>query len=141
MAKEIAFENFAKGMTSGWVDHAGVVIRDEKQMQWMWKRFYAHALNPAPIPEIDFSKVMLICSFRGQYSTWGYSTEIKRIVEASDAHSKFLRVYILECNPRRGSVVKDSEGKLLFAQPFHIVELERSKKPVHFKYSERICWR
>lgn len=135
MAKEIAFENFAKGMTSGWVDHAGVVIRDEKQMQWMWKRFYAHALNPAPIPEIDFSKVMLICSFRGQYSTWGYSTEIKRIVEASDAHSTFLRVHVLECNPRRRSLVK-----LEFAQPFCIVELARSEKPVHFRYRERICW-
>lgn len=127
------FETIGKSMQCGWIHNAGIVVRDDEVLKWMWDRFYAFSLHPPPLPELDFEKIMWICVFRGQYRTWGYSTEIQRIKEVNDAHHTFLRVHVLDLNPRRGDFVK-----LEFSQPFHIVELERSEREVHFMRRERI---
>lgn len=132
----LEFKRISKGMTSSWRDHAGIVVRTTKKLKWVWDRFYKDSLDPPDPPEVDFAKVMWICSFRGEYSTWGYPTEIQRIVQAYDGHNTFLLVHVLELNPSRRKIVKQE-----FSQPFHIVEMDRSEMSVHFRYKQKTPWR
>lgn len=128
----LPFKLIARNYYCGWIDHAGVAVRTQKQLAWIWERFYQFSLYPPPLPKIDFESVMWIGVFRGQFSTWGYTIEIRSIREQQDAHNKFLRVEVLETNPSRWVYVKQE-----YSQPFHIVELARSRLPVRFTWKER----
>ena len=133
----LEFKTISQSMQCGWTDHAAIIVRNDKQLKWMWDRCYAHSLEPKPLPELDFGKVMWVCVFRGQYPTWGYTTEVRRITEKQDAHNTFLLVEILESNPSRWMYLKHKQE---FSQPFHIVEMKRRDLSFRFKYRQRTRW-
>ena len=115
----LEFENVAKGLYSSCDDHSVVTIRSQAKLEWMWEMFYEDCPDPPPIPAVDFETTMWICSFRGRFPTTGFSTTIKRVVDAWFRGGRFLWVVIAEYDPW-GPVRMD------FTSPFHIIRLPRS---------------
>lgn len=122
---ECPFETIDKGFFSGYIDRASLVIKDEEEWTRVWD-MHTKIISPAPpLPEVDFSKRMIIAVFRGQFTSSGYSTEITEVTRFSDK----VRVSVVETD--------DTGGMLLdvLTQPYHIIELEKSDLPVELAFT------
>jgi hypothetical protein len=114
--------SLAKGAFSGIQDPRQEVLRDQKKWEELWK---AHAVrsNPAPrLPEVDFTKEMVIAATMGRQRTGGYTIEITG-VETTDTE---LKISIKRTTPPPGTMAIQA-----LTAPFHFVAVPRSDlKPV-----------
>jgi hypothetical protein len=80
---------------SGILERRRAIIRDPDQWSRFWRE--ARGTNPADLPEVDFSREMVIVAAMGRRSTGGYRITIDSIArsEAGDG----LRVVVREVSP------------------------------------------
>ena len=78
---------------------------------------------PLP-PDVDFSSLMVIAVFRGEFPTGGYSTEIMEVTGSSGK----ITVTVDETDPGGGMALQ------VLTQPYHIIKLGKSHLPVEFVY-------
>lgn len=115
----IDFQDVRKSLYCSIADHSVVPIRDQEK----WERVWADFLGGQPaqaIPEVDFDKDMLIGVFRGAFPHCGFSTTVKRVVDAKFRGGRFRWVVIAEHDPR-GLVRMD------LTNPHHIIRLPKSR--------------
>ncbi len=123
----VLFETLAKGAYSGWTERAHLVIRDENTFGSVWSKVYSGASPAPPLPQVDFSREMVIAVFSGEKSTGGYGIEIAEIINRSD----ILEVRVIERTPGRGCFVTQA-----LSRPYHIVKLPLINKTVIFTESK-----
>jgi hypothetical protein len=109
-----------KGYRSGVRDPLQVVIRSQGEWNAFWKRHSVTNPNPAPAPNVDFDREMVVGIFLGEKSTGGYEVEIVR----AERRDSSLYFYYREKSPPPGAMVTQA-----LTQPFHLVRVAKYDNP------------
>ena len=110
---------------SGLTKPVQLVIKDSKEWQEVWERSHCKVISPVPpLPEIDFTKELIVVVALGTRPTGGYGIFVDRAVDKN--------------NRREITVGKQSPGKNCFTtqaltQPVDIARLPKTDRPVVFK--------
>ena len=130
-SQDLEFEIFDSGDLSGYWEETYLVVRNETEWADVWEKHTRFCVSTGgehpPLPEISFSEKMVICAFRGQCSTAGYSVSVERIrVENEEIH-----VEILHHEPANGSFVAQ-----VITYPYVFVSLEKMEVDLVFHVKE-----
>lgn len=90
-------------------------------------RLSPHSESKIDLPDVDFTKEMVIAAFAGQKSTGGYSIEIKKITKTG----KKLFVQIEMTNPGRSCLNTQA-----LTSPYHIVAIPAGDYQIEFLPTE-----
>jgi hypothetical protein len=99
-----------------------VVVKDQKAWEDLWAIMNGRIRPQPELPKIDFDKQMVIGVFMGSRNSGGYSVKITGI----ESNGK-LTVKVKETSPGRGMA-----GAAALTQPYHVVLVPKSDKPVEF---------
>ena len=111
-------------VNSGILDPLRVVIRDRDDWVEMWKLLSSKQFPRPPLPEIDFSREMLIVVAMGQRSTGGYDIIVDGVYE----RDKKLEVEVKTTSPGRLCGVTGA-----LTEPADVVRVQKSDYPVVFR--------
>jgi hypothetical protein len=115
----LSFTTLAQGTISFVDKPAQVVIRTTAEWQALWK---AH--SPAtPVPQVDFTRTIVVGVFLGSRPTAGFSVDIVSVREVSNR----LVVEYRERRPEPGRLAAQ-----VLTSPFHLVSLPRDIRSVEF---------
>jgi len=117
--KLLPFETVEQGDQSGVAVEEPDVFSLGTQEQWekFWSRHKSGVIPVPDLPEVDFTKEMVIAVVDGQEPSGGYRIEIAGIAPDLDS----LTVMAKKTVPGRGCVVA-----AVITQPFHIVRTAES---------------
>ena len=112
-----------------------MVIRDREAWLDVWKRI--HSPDPThgpystlpPLPEIDFSREMLIVVTLGARPTGGYGIIVDAVYEQHDQ----LEVVVRSISPGKSCFVTQST-----TQPVDIVRLAKTERSVVFRETDDV---
>lgn len=124
LAADTTLRPLATGQQSGVQKPERVVVRTQPEWEALWKRSAPSKAQAEAIPEVDWSKEMVLAAFLGSRSTGGYGV---RILEAREVNGK-LEVRVEERRPEPGGFVTQA-----FTAPFHMVAAPKSALPVAWK--------
>ena len=122
-AEELEYREVGKGEYGAIEEKKGVVVRSSEEWADLWADLFP---TQQIASAINFDENMLIAVFSGEKSTGGYSVEIKRVDEFADK----IQVSVIENMPGEGCIVTQA-----LTSPYHIVEIDKSSKPVEFSFS------
>ncbi|MCS7167884.1 MAG: protease complex subunit PrcB family protein [Gemmatales bacterium] len=114
-----------KGGFSGVDKPAQVVIRDAKTWADWWDKVHSRVIPKPELPEVDFTKHMVVAVFMGMRSTGGYAIRITDV--RWDKAKDKLQILVQEISPAPGAIVTQA-----LTQPYHIVVIPRTEKTVEF---------
>jgi len=117
------FTTVDQGFYSGISEPRNVVIRSSEEWKRLWEEHTSIFSPPPPLPEVDFSRDMVIGVFLGTRPTGGFSVEILSVRHEGDQ----LVVEYAESSPGAGCIVLP-----VLTQPFHLIKVARSDDPVEF---------
>ena len=117
------FETIGQGKYCGHNTTAEYVIRDASAWQDLWKQTKSNSFPQPAVPEIDFSKEMVLGAYLGQRRRGGYGIEISKVQERGNC----LEVYIKESTPKPGMMTT-----MALTQPYHLVKTALTDKEVKF---------
>ncbi len=98
------------------------VIKDLSTFKSIWKQLSTQ--TPDPIPEIDFSREMVVLVAMGQKPTGGYFVEITKIQPAG----KRLRIEVFRKSPPPDAILAQ-----VVTSPFHLVAVPKSSLSPEFQ--------
>ena len=111
-------------INSGILDPLRVVIRDRDDWLETWKLISIPRFPRPPLPEIDFSREMLIVVAMGQRNTGGYDVIVDGVYE----RDKKLEVDVKSTSPGRRCGVTGA-----LTEPVDVVRVQKSDYPVVFR--------
>lgn len=120
----------AKGYYSGHTERAFYLIRDQAEFEDLWAKVYSNIDPIPPVPELDFSYVMVIAAFQGQQPSGGYEIVFQKRTVMEDV----IQVRVFEYSPPPGCGVTGA-----LTQPYDIVSIPRSDTPVKFKVKQKVA--
>ena len=100
-----------------------VRIHDKNTLIDIYKEINVHRDPDFVIPNIDFSKDMILVFFVGEKTTGGHSVSVKEIIENSDQ----IDVYYQEIGPRPTDMVT-----MVITQPYCIIKVQNVSKELNF---------
>jgi hypothetical protein len=109
--------------------HSGIreaserVIRTAEEWQQLWYGLHAASTVPAPAPEIDFARSMLLAVFMGECPTSGYAVSIEAVAEVDGE----LQVRVHERTPAEGAI-----SAQVLTQPCYLLLVRKSELPARF---------
>ena len=112
----IPFTTLEKGTYSGIIELSFVVIRNKDEWNNFWDRHVSNIIPKPDVPEIDFSKEMVIGVFTGQKSSGGYTVEIVNILK----DERIIKVFYKEKAPLPEEIVTT-----VFTQPYHFIKMPK----------------
>lgn len=110
-----------KGIHSGSATQSNIVITNDLDWQQLMNLLTTENTNNFSETNIDFNKFQLIVSIDSVRPDTGYSISISNIIE----NSNNILVTV--------SSVNNGNGFTVFSQPFEIVKIPKSTKPVVFQ--------
>ena len=119
MAQTQKFSTVAKGDASEQQTARQVTVRTAAEWKALWKE---HAPT-AKMPDVDFSKDMIVGIFLGTNPIAGHEVEIVGV----RAEEKDLVVEYVQKQPGRGTLAAQ-----LLTEPFHLVSVPRHQGTVKF---------
>ncbi|TVR12966.1 MAG: protease complex subunit PrcB family protein [Phormidium sp. GEM2.Bin31] len=121
----ISFETQEQGNYSGFNDSFERLITEESEWQGFWQQLHG-TVSPSPdIPEIDFENYSIIAVGLGDRSDGSYGVQVDRVRQEGEE----LVVHYLET---RGCGM----ATMAITQPYHIVRIERTSRPVSFQHHQ-----
>jgi hypothetical protein len=118
----------------GFWEPVRLVIREPIQFNLFWKRL--HSPDPThdpvslpPVPEIDFSREMIVVAAMGQRPSSGYWI----IIEGACETDEHLEISVRSINGRRCTALG------IFTAPVDVVRIPRTNLPVVFRETEINC--
>ena len=112
-----AVRTIAKGAFSGIQEPRQEVITDKKSWEQFWSKHSRLTKPVAPLPEVDFTKEMVVAVTMGTKRTGGYSVEITSVATVDGK----LRITIKQGSPPPGAITIQS-----LTAPFHFVAAPKS---------------
>jgi hypothetical protein len=119
MAQAIVFTSVAKGDASEQQTARQVTIRTAAEWKALWKD---HAPT-GKLPDVDFTKNMVVGIFLGTKPSTGHEVEIV----AARVEEKDLVVEYVQKQPGRGTMAAQ-----ILTQPYHLVSLPKQPGNVRF---------
>ena len=113
--------------SSGILKPLRVVIRDRDAWLELWKQLSSQQSPPPPLPEIDFSREMLIVVAMGQRNTGGFGI----IVDGVYKRYKKLEVVVKSISPGNNCMTTQA-----LTQPVDIVRVQKSDYSVVFRETD-----
>ena len=113
----LPIRDIAKGAFSGVSEPIQKVIQDKVAWEKLWSEHRANMKGDLKVPEIDFSKEMVVFAALGRQRTGGYAIEVSNIRPASNR----LQISIKRKTPPAGAMVTQA-----LTAPFHIVAVPKS---------------
>ncbi|NHZ89432.1 hypothetical protein F2P45_10455 [Massilia sp. CCM 8733] len=117
----VAFRTLEQDDAQTYGNRQRLVIKDAQAWAALWKQH----IQAAALPEIDFSKQMVVAAFAGGKPSGGYGLEIGGV----DSVGGKLRVTVIESAPGRYSRGITTAS---LTNPVRFVVLARSDEPVEF---------
>jgi len=127
--EKVEFVTIDSGYSSGHTSPAYYVIQDTETWAGVWNQHVQFMLDPMPTPPIDFSTYTIVAVFMGEVSTGGYAIRVYDIVDAGPS----IIVKVEKTEPGLGCIVTQA-----FTQPFHMVQIAKTDKPVYFETTTKI---
>ncbi len=127
--EELGFTTISVGTHSGYTSQANLVIQDSQAWVDLWNQHMLFMIEPMPVPEVDFAENMVVAVFMGEVNTGGYALHIFEVVETGS--SVVVKMERVEPGPR--CIVPQ-----VLTQPYHMVQIARTEKPVTFDVITRI---
>ncbi len=119
----VAMRRLDKGTQSGVIESRQLVIQDNAGWEKLWGDHKSGIQPSQPLPEIDFSREMVIFVALGQQFTGGTSVEIDRVENSG----RDLKILVRQRVPPDGSMVTQA-----LTSPFDIVAVPKSNLPSKF---------
>ena len=128
-AQELAIETLARGNQSGQSGAAQYVVQDGAAWSTVWAQANATVMPAPPLPEVDFTREMVIAVFQGTKPSAGYSVNIARVLDSGNT----VEVFVEDTSP----------GPQCFAasvltSPYHIVKVQKVEKDIAFRVTPRV---
>ncbi|MCB4791644.1 MAG: protease complex subunit PrcB family protein [Elusimicrobia bacterium] len=101
-----------QGINSGMKDKKTILINDNTQ----WLRLMKESQVEPVLPEMDFTKYMVIATSLGEQKTGGYSIHISKIRETEEK----LYIDMVETHPKQGTAATQQ-----LTRPYHIVVIDK----------------
>ena len=127
--ERLDFTIIESGSHSGHSSLRYYVIQDAQTWADLWGEHVQFIVEPPPVPEVDFSENMVVAVFMGEASTGGYAIRICDIVDTGS----FIVVKVEKTEPGPRCIVP-----MVLTQPYHIVQMAKTDKPVTFDITTRI---
>jgi len=125
-----AFTVLAQGTQSGIERQRFETLRDAAALLKLWKAHTAGVSPAPPVPEVDFSKEMVIAAFAGTRKSGGYVLSVSRITVYPDR----IEIDLSLIQP-----VPDCMVTKALTQPFVFAKTGQSgDKPVNFNLAKAI---
>ena len=115
------------GSHSGITEPTYVLIRNGAQFVALWRRVYAEHTPVPPVPEVDWSRQMVVAGFLGTRSHGGYEVSV---AAAGEEGSRY-RVVFQVSTPGVGCHTTEA-----LTQPYVIAALPASLKPLQPELQE-----
>lgn len=112
---------------TGITDRQRIVIRDREAWRDVWKRIYSLMSPTPPLPEVDFSKEMLVVVSLGGRGTGGYAIIIDGACERDDK----LEVTVRSVSPGKNCMTTQA-----LTAPVDIVRVPKTQRSVVFRENE-----
>jgi hypothetical protein len=114
-------------------DHLRLVVRDREMWAEVWKRIYRFGPNwpnpqMPPLPEIDFSREMVIVAAMGRRPSSGYAI----IIDGAYAYERNYRLEVVV----RSVENRNCGGFAIMTAPVDIVRLSKTDRTVIFRETE-----
>ena len=119
----IPFTTLEKGTYSGITEPLHAIIKEESEWHNLWDRHASNIIPKPDVPEIDFSREMLIGIFTGQKSSGGYTVEIVNILK----EERVIKVLYKEKAP-----LPEEIATTAFTQPYHFIKIPKEDLEVIF---------
>lgn len=116
------------GSHSGVGKAQNMVVRDSKAWQKLWGQIHAKVSPKPKVPEIDFSKQMVLGAFMGRKNTGGHTIKINLVTEKS----KVLQADVVSKSPPPGGF-----SIQVLTQPYSLVLITKSDKKVQFNEQKK----
>ncbi len=123
--KDISFETIRTGIYSNQYEKKNHVIDNLVE----WETFWWNMDTTQSLPDINFSKNLVLAVFQGERSSGGYSISVNKIIETESA----LEVFLKEVSPGQRCGVT-----MALTQPYTIAIVEQTGKDVHFTTEQEI---
>jgi hypothetical protein len=127
--EELGFTTISVGSHSGYGSQANLVIQDSQAWIDLWNQHMLFMVEPLPVPEVDFSTNMVVAVFMGVVNTAGYALHIYEVVETEST----IVVKMERTEPGPSCIVPQ-----VLTQPYHMIQIARTEKPVTFEVTTRI---
>ena len=123
VARAFPIRNVAKGAFSGIADAKQEVIKDRAAWEKLWSQHSVNKRGENKIPEIDFTKEMVIFVAMGRQRTGGYSIEVVNVAVVDQK----LKISFKRKSPPPGAM-----ATMALTAPFHIVAVPKSDLKAEF---------
>lgn len=117
-----------QGLYSGVQTQRFETIRDEAGLRSLWQVHVKNLSSPTDLPDVDFSKEMVIVAFAGQKNSGGYQLNITGF----QRHDGHIKVSLSLTQPGPDCLVTEAA-----TQPYVIVKAKQSSEPVSFQVSSK----
>jgi hypothetical protein len=119
----LLIRSLAKGAFSGIQEARQEVVKDRAAWEKIWAQHNANTTRAVPLPEVNFSKEMVVVATMGTKRTGGYSVEIVR----AEPRGKKLRIGVQQTSPPPGAMTIQA-----LTAPFHFVAVPRRDLELEF---------
>ncbi|MAY22263.1 MAG: hypothetical protein CMC74_05750 [Flavobacteriaceae bacterium] len=123
-ASKVSFELLVEDSQSNIDMKNYEVIRSSERLQEVFNRINSTRKPGIPIPEVDFSKQLVLFLNMGQQNSGGFSVSVSKIEKTNDA----FVVFVKEKKPEPTAMVT-----MVLTTPFTLVRTENTSLPVEFK--------
>ena len=122
-------DSIAFAINSGVTAPETIVIRDAVAWSGLWARIYATVDPIPPLPEVDFTREMIVAAALGTRATGGYNVLLTQATE--DANG--IQIHVLETSP--GANCFNTQA---LTQPIDLGRVDRREVPVHFGVMQHV---
>ncbi len=123
-AGEVSFETLFKDVNCGYSESNNLLVLDKNSWEEVWNKVKP---DSSFLPEVDFSRSIVIAVCQGTKPTGGYSIEITRVIEKEGS----LVVFVKETEPEPDSIVTEA-----LTAPCHIIRVDKTGKSILFEKQE-----
>lgn len=113
----------SKGAQSGIKQRLLVTVKDKEGWADLWAQHTSRVVPVPMLPEVDFSREMVVAAFMGEKRTGGYDIEIISATRTAEAVS----ILFTERAPAPDRFVIQ-----VLTHPYHVVRVARTDLPVTF---------
>lgn len=111
-----------KGTDRGYQSATKTVIDNLEQWSNLWNQHTSNTEPPPPVPQVDFTRYIVVAVFTGEQPTGGYSVEILS-VENGGSQTKeqgAIAITVRYRQPKAGELVTEA-----LTYPYHMIRIPK----------------
>jgi hypothetical protein len=111
------------GHNGGFIEKENRIITSEEELKSVWNQAFKNYSKKEPLPEVDFSKNIVVLVALGERNAGGYSIKVKNAVPTKAG----ILVTVEETSPGKTCMLTTA-----MTYPYQIVQLNTTNKKITF---------